>query len=411
MTKSAEAFRTISEVADWLDTPTHVLRFWEVKFSQIKPVKRAGGRRYYRPQDMLLIGGIKKLLHSDGLTIKAVQKILSEQGRKYVCSLSKTLDGEDNTPDTPVDARPPMENNLLMNEASWKPIGLTSLATDLGEDGQMTEPDPAERDLPDFEIEQIQGLGRSAVDEIGGPEIVRGAKTNEAASPSNGATADGISSMTREEISESNPLAADIRPKVPGKSKQASKKKIKKALELFDDDQLMLNLWESDEALLEDERADITHKKANQEVMPRSEEDLRKTYATANFPEAVTVSELAEPNDRFLGNAAPPEVGEEFESENVAINAYYQDEVSGAIGEATEASHDDTSVTVDIVTDNANATEETVSQKPVDATLRSIEDHLDGHPKVSPVHSKALRSGLIALENAIAKRRGSALTG
>ncbi|MGB0796427.1 MAG: MerR family transcriptional regulator, partial [Paracoccaceae bacterium] len=92
MTKSADAFRTISEVADWLDTPTHVLRFWESKFSQIKPVKRAGGRRYYRPQDMLLIGGIKKLLHHDGLTIKGAQKILREHGQKYVCSLSQPLD-------------------------------------------------------------------------------------------------------------------------------------------------------------------------------------------------------------------------------------------------------------------------------------------------------------------------------
>ena len=89
MTKSAEAFRTISEVAQWLDTPTHVLRFWESKFSQIKPVKRAGGRRYYRPPDMLLIGGIKKLLHYDGLTIKTVQKILLEQGQKYVCKLDQ----------------------------------------------------------------------------------------------------------------------------------------------------------------------------------------------------------------------------------------------------------------------------------------------------------------------------------
>ena len=67
MIKSADAFRTISEVAEWLDTETHVLRFWESKFSQIKPVKRAGGRRYYRPKDMLIIGGIKKLLHEEGI--------------------------------------------------------------------------------------------------------------------------------------------------------------------------------------------------------------------------------------------------------------------------------------------------------------------------------------------------------
>ena len=74
--KAPDAFRTISEVADWLDVQAHVLRFWESKFNQVKPVKRAGGRRYYRPADMLLIGGIKTLLHGEGMTIKGVQKIL-----------------------------------------------------------------------------------------------------------------------------------------------------------------------------------------------------------------------------------------------------------------------------------------------------------------------------------------------
>ena len=92
MAKSAEAFRTISEVADWLEVPAHVLRFWESKFSQVKPVKRAGGRRYYRPNDMLLLGGIKKLLHDDGMTIKGVQKILREQGVKHVVGHSQPLD-------------------------------------------------------------------------------------------------------------------------------------------------------------------------------------------------------------------------------------------------------------------------------------------------------------------------------
>ena len=87
MAKSPDAFRTISEVSDWLDTPAHVLRFWESKFSQIKPVKRAGGRRYYRPQDMALLGGIKKLLHEEGMTIKGVQKLLKEKGVKFVAAL------------------------------------------------------------------------------------------------------------------------------------------------------------------------------------------------------------------------------------------------------------------------------------------------------------------------------------
>ncbi len=92
MPKSADAFRTISEVAEWLDLPTHVLRFWESKFSQIKPVKRAGGRRYYRPRDMQLIGGLKKLLHDDGMTIRGAQKLLKENGVQHVIDLSPTLE-------------------------------------------------------------------------------------------------------------------------------------------------------------------------------------------------------------------------------------------------------------------------------------------------------------------------------
>lgn len=93
--KSPEAFRTISEVSTWLDTPAHVLRFWESRFTQVKPVKRAGGRRYYRPSDMLLLGGIKRLLHEDGLTIRGVQKILREEGVRHVAALSQPLDDAD----------------------------------------------------------------------------------------------------------------------------------------------------------------------------------------------------------------------------------------------------------------------------------------------------------------------------
>jgi DNA-binding transcriptional MerR regulator len=88
MPKSAEAFRTISEVAEVLETPAHVLRFWESRFSQIKPVKRAGGRRYYRPADVALLGGIRRLLHDDGLTIRGVQKILREKGVRHVAALA-----------------------------------------------------------------------------------------------------------------------------------------------------------------------------------------------------------------------------------------------------------------------------------------------------------------------------------
>jgi DNA-binding transcriptional MerR regulator len=80
MSKTAEAFRTISEVADELGVPKHVLRFWEGRFPQIRPMKRGGGRRYYRPEDLALLRGICHLLHAEGYTIKGVQKILREQG-------------------------------------------------------------------------------------------------------------------------------------------------------------------------------------------------------------------------------------------------------------------------------------------------------------------------------------------
>ena len=80
MDKSADAFRTISEVAAELDLPRHVLRFWETRFPQIKPLKRAGGRRYYRPRDIAVLRAIKHLLYGQGYTIKGVQRVLKEQG-------------------------------------------------------------------------------------------------------------------------------------------------------------------------------------------------------------------------------------------------------------------------------------------------------------------------------------------
>lgn len=87
--KSPEAFRTISEVATELRLPQHVLRFWETRFAQIRPVKRAGGRRYYRPDDIELLRGVRALLYADGYTIRGVQKILREQGVRYVADLGR----------------------------------------------------------------------------------------------------------------------------------------------------------------------------------------------------------------------------------------------------------------------------------------------------------------------------------
>ena len=88
MDKAPDAFRTISEVADDLDIPQHVLRFWETRFSQIKPMKRSGGRRFYRPDDVDLLRGIRRLLYGEGYTIRGVQRILKEQGIKSVQALS-----------------------------------------------------------------------------------------------------------------------------------------------------------------------------------------------------------------------------------------------------------------------------------------------------------------------------------
>lgn len=92
MSKSATAFRTISEVSDDLDVPQHVLRFWETKFTQIKPLKRAGGRRYYRPEDILLLRRIRDLLHGEGYTIKGVQRLLKDRGAREALTASGAIE-------------------------------------------------------------------------------------------------------------------------------------------------------------------------------------------------------------------------------------------------------------------------------------------------------------------------------
>lgn len=128
MDKSADAFRTIGEVAELLNTPAHVLRFWESRFPQIKPIKRAGGRRYYRPADVSLLGGIRKLLHDDGLTIRGVQKLLKEKGLRHVASLSGVAEeGEaDATPTQFVDRVWPADADA----ADEAPMELDAVAPD-----------------------------------------------------------------------------------------------------------------------------------------------------------------------------------------------------------------------------------------------------------------------------------------
>lgn len=156
MSKSPDAFRTISEVADWLGVQAHVLRFWESKFSQIKPVKRAGGRRYYRPNDMRLLGGIKRLLHDDGLTIKGVQKILREQGVNHVADMSHAL-GDSADADTnasPSGEGGTMDGNVVSfrdTRAPEPPIPTETAATPpdpMDTQAELESPDPEDVSTP-----------------------------------------------------------------------------------------------------------------------------------------------------------------------------------------------------------------------------------------------------------------------
>ena len=147
MKKSPEAFRTISEVADTLDVPPHVLRFWETRFTQIKPVKRGGGRRYYRPEDVNLLRGIKGLLYDEGMTIKGAQKILREKGIRHVIGLGSLPDGEDPAPVVAEVAKP---------AAKPKPPAATDAA----------KPAPGPKPQPDlFEPPaSLPGAGAAALD-------------------------------------------------------------------------------------------------------------------------------------------------------------------------------------------------------------------------------------------------------
>ena len=106
MDKSPDAFRTISEVAEDLDLPQHVLRFWETRFNQIKPMKRGGGRRYYRPQDVDLIKGIRHMLYDQGYTIKGVQRLLKENGNQFLTAIGSGRSGRPPKPSPCARRRP-----------------------------------------------------------------------------------------------------------------------------------------------------------------------------------------------------------------------------------------------------------------------------------------------------------------
>lgn len=183
MAKSQDAFRTIGEVADWLGAPTHVLRFWESRFTQIRPIKGDGGTRFYRPSDMALLGGIKKLLQEDGLTIGGVQALLRERGVPHVAALSPPVDSgalkangarvadrvrEAESEEREADPDDGARNVLLLepapplSSASRPPDPASRQSDDSGvEDAESAQADGAELD---DDADNVLVLGREAPD-------------------------------------------------------------------------------------------------------------------------------------------------------------------------------------------------------------------------------------------------------
>lgn len=179
MDKAPDAFRTISEVADDLDIPQHVLRFWETRFAQIKPMKRSGGRRYYRPDDVDLLKGIRRLLYGEGYTIRGVQRILKEHGIKSVQGIAD-------------------QSSAISFGAVEEAIGLSLQDPDEGEAPGV--------DLDDDDIEgaEKEGIDYRFVDSADDEEMLapfgkgRAAAARAAAAPA--ASARGIAAADRERL-------------------------------------------------------------------------------------------------------------------------------------------------------------------------------------------------------------------
>jgi DNA-binding transcriptional MerR regulator len=165
--KSPDAFRTISEVADELDIPQHVLRFWESRFPQIKPMKRAGGRRYYRPDDVDLLRGIRHLLYGEGYTIRGVQRILREQGPKFVQAVWQP--GAAQPAAAPGDETPDEAGQLAPDEAARALFGLLKAPpAPTHEPMAMTAPserEPSVSSVPRLTHEHVRRL-QSALHEL-----------------------------------------------------------------------------------------------------------------------------------------------------------------------------------------------------------------------------------------------------
>jgi len=137
--KAPEAFRTISEVADELEVPKHVLRFWEAKFAHLKPMKRGGGRRYYRPEDVALLRGIRFLLYDDGYTIRGVQKILREHGPRFVMDYRRMSDHDE-------------------QDEMVTPHEIPDIAAETAQSGGMTIPRPSAAGHPKLDSQKLSAV-------------------------------------------------------------------------------------------------------------------------------------------------------------------------------------------------------------------------------------------------------------
>jgi DNA-binding transcriptional MerR regulator len=151
--KAPDAFRTISEVAEDLDVPQHVLRFWESRFREIRPMKRGGGRRYYRPDDVALLRGVRHLLYGEGYTIRGVQRLLREQGVRFVQQVWQ--------PGAPQPSSPPLE---VEADGAGEPTAAAVAERRSTEPPAISTPPPPRAGMPQEHLEKLRAALRELVE-------------------------------------------------------------------------------------------------------------------------------------------------------------------------------------------------------------------------------------------------------
>ena len=197
MNKAPDAFRTISEVADELDLPQHVLRFWESRFPHIRPMKRGGGRRYYRPEDIDLLRGIRHLLYGDGYTIRGVQRILREQGVRTVQSV-----GQGHAVNLPILPREDAKDedgkpNSARGVLKFLPPLVSGAADESEDEDEFEDHEPGEPAMPEFVPQKRPMVGANSVaappvSREPGATQVRQASLSVAAPPPKGLAAEDL---------------------------------------------------------------------------------------------------------------------------------------------------------------------------------------------------------------------------